>query len=366
MSIKMLRLIVSLTTALCVSIASPIQHALADTNTVTQVSVISTGGGLQVVVTNTDENGYLVPDLSLILSPGAKGKLRYAGKVGCEQAPDLPCGTYRDYWDLEIVQPPCSSTTILAQDENQMATTYSRPCTSIRGVAYQDLNENGLREPAEPIFGGAWYKVTDGGQWFVCGTVGGDGSYGIPLREGGTYYVVPINLKGYRTTTPRVRAWVSLEVASLGNDIGYVKDESSQLEGCDQYNPSRRAMPSLVEAANRTGKFTVFMKLAQVAGLVPVLMDQGPFTVVMPTDAAFSQVPKETVESGMASSDRAREVLSNLIIVGRYHAAALPTASRFAIIQGWTSSQSSVDRRIVLKTESLMAENGNILILEAE
>jgi hypothetical protein len=99
---------------------------------------------------------------------------------------------------------------------------------SVRGTTYKD----------GAIFGGAWYKITDGGNWFVCGTVGSDGTFGVPLKAG-EYYVIPLNLKGLRATTEITKAVVRGGTATLGKDIKYVTDPTATLDSCDLYNPPR-------------------------------------------------------------------------------------------------------------------------------
>jgi len=48
------------------------------------------------------------------------------------------------------------------------------PLGSVRGSAFEDLNRNGVRDPGEQGIGTASWKVTAGGDWFLCGYVGGD------------------------------------------------------------------------------------------------------------------------------------------------------------------------------------------------
>ncbi|MCL5998914.1 MAG: hypothetical protein M1546_23075 [Chloroflexi bacterium] len=109
----------------------------------------------------------------------------------------------------------------------------------VAGTAYLDSNANGRRDRGEPIFTAAWLKVTGGGVWYVCGWVGDDATYGVTVTPG-TYYVMPVAPKGYRTTTPRIRAEVlDLGYVAGGTDMGFVKDPASEGDACDQYNPPR-------------------------------------------------------------------------------------------------------------------------------
>lgn len=104
------------------------------------------------------------------------------------------------------------------------------PCEllgSIRGTAYKD----------GAIYTGAWYKITDGGNWYVCGTVGGDGTFGVPVKAG-TYYVIPLDQPGWKASDI-MKVVVEAGKASLGNDIKYTRDPSAKHESCDLYNPPK-------------------------------------------------------------------------------------------------------------------------------
>jgi hypothetical protein len=109
--------------------------------------------------------------------------------------------------------------------------------SSVRGYSFLDANANGKWDEGESIFGEGWYKVTDGGAWFTCGYVGTDASYGVPVKAG-TYYVLPVAPKGFKTTTPRVTVTVGTD-ATLNTNIGFVADPTAMGESCDQYNPAR-------------------------------------------------------------------------------------------------------------------------------
>jgi hypothetical protein len=98
---------------------------------------------------------------------------------------------------------------------------------SIRGTAYKD----------GALYGGAWYKITDGGNWYVCGTVGGDGTFGVPVKAG-TYYIIPLDQPGLKASGV-IKVVVEAGKASLGNDIKYTSDPSAKHESCDLYNPPK-------------------------------------------------------------------------------------------------------------------------------
>ena len=108
----------------------------------------------------------------------------------------------------------------------------------VAGVAYLDANANGKRDPGEALFPAAWLKVTGGGVWFVCGSVGGDATFGVTVNPG-TYYVMPVAPQGYRTTTPRITTFIADRGFIGGADMGFVKDPKAPGDACDQYNPPR-------------------------------------------------------------------------------------------------------------------------------
>jgi hypothetical protein len=109
----------------------------------------------------------------------------------------------------------------------------------ITGTAFLDKNANGVWDKGESIFPEAWMKVTGGGVWFVCGWVGGDATFGVPVKPG-QYIVMPVAPKGYRTTTPKLNVDViDLGFVAFDTNMGFVADPTAQGDACDQYNPPR-------------------------------------------------------------------------------------------------------------------------------
>jgi hypothetical protein len=125
-----------------------------------------------------------------------------------------------------------------ASNADPCVVTADNPLSSVRGNAFLDKNADGKWDVGEPIFGEAWYKVTDGGSWYTCGYVGTDASYGVSVKPGGTYYVLPVAPKGFKTTTPRIQVTVGTD-AALNTNIGFIADPNAPGDSCDQYNPAR-------------------------------------------------------------------------------------------------------------------------------
>lgn len=110
--------------------------------------------------------------------------------------------------------------------------------SQIRGMAYEDVNRNGLYDRGEPALPHAYYKLTDGGNWFVCGFTDGDGLYRVPV-DPGAYYIFPVAPPGYRPVAPRIATRVVFGSSNFAVDMGFVRDPGAPLETCDLYNPPR-------------------------------------------------------------------------------------------------------------------------------
>jgi uncharacterized surface protein with fasciclin (FAS1) repeats len=74
---------------------------------------------------------------------------------------------------------------------------------------------------------------------------------------------------------------------------------------------------NIVEVAKSTGQFNTLLTAAKAAGLVPALTGKGPYTVFAPTDAAFSKLPKGTVESLLKPKNKHK-----LAAILKYHVVA--------------------------------------------
>lgn len=76
---------------------------------------------------------------------------------------------------------------------------------------------------------------------------------------------------------------------------------------------------NLVEVAAQAGTFQTLLTAAKAAGLADTLAEDGPFTVLAPTDAAFAKLPAGTVESLLKPENKAHlaAILKAHVISGR-------------------------------------------------
>ena len=74
---------------------------------------------------------------------------------------------------------------------------------------------------------------------------------------------------------------------------------------------------NIVQTAQAAGTFKTLTKLVVKAGLAGTLSKAGPYTVFAPTDAAFSKVPKSTLNSLARNRAKLRAVLLYHVVAGR-------------------------------------------------
>jgi uncharacterized surface protein with fasciclin (FAS1) repeats len=79
-----------------------------------------------------------------------------------------------------------------------------------------------------------------------------------------------------------------------------------------------RPRPDLVETARGHEEFSTLLSLIDAAGLTGTLRDEGPFTLIAPTDEAFSAIPAETVTELLRPDNRPalRRILLNHVVPG--------------------------------------------------
>lgn len=90
------------------------------------------------------------------------------------------------------------------------------------------------------------------------------------------------------------------------------KEKTVEVGGAPMY-PSK----NIVENAVNSKDHTTLVAAVKAAGLVDVLMSDGPFTVFAPTNAAFDKLPKGTVETLLKPENKGM-----LTTILTYHVAA--------------------------------------------
>lgn len=104
----------------------------------------------------------------------------------------------------------------------------------------------------------------------------------------------------------------------------------------------------IVGAATSAGRFTFLIRAIKVAGLVDTLRGGGPFTLFAPTDAAFTKIPADRLETLLNDPEELADTLRSHVVPGRILAAD--------IIRYRNATSRTLDGRPV----SLAARSGRI------
>lgn len=117
----------------------------------------------------------------------------------------------------------------------------------------------------------------------------------------------------------------------------------------------------IVGVASAAGNFSTLISAVKAAGLAETLTGKGPFTVLAPNDAAFSELPKEQVAGLMSDTEALKDVLTYHVIAGELSAADLLEKGEATTVNGANVSVAQLD---VAKAD-IKASNGVIHVLNS-
>lgn len=241
----------------------------------------------------------------------------------------------------------------------------------VSGSAFLDANVNGVQDAGEgPAFG--YFKLTNGGSYFSCGFTGKGGTFGVPVKTG-TYYMMPVSVAGFHTTTPVVKVEVKAIGKSYPVKIGFARSPSALAEPCSQYLPKRIARPvglGIIETAVSAGKFNTLLSAVERAGLTDVLLTGGPFTVFAPSDTAFAKLTDEELAAVLGNKAQLAALLRAHIVPGRISAndvlngADLKTLNGSVLTAAVADDTASVNGAELTATD-IIAANGVIHVIDS-
>ncbi len=306
---------------------------------VTRIHISACPKGISIQVVEEDLS-LSAPRVSFNVQPS--GPSASANLVGSTTS-DVPGGIGRlfVYWNEVALAPGAQGDVVARGARNEsyasfIVDTDCPPLGSVRGSAFEDLNRNGVRDPGEPGIGTASWKLTAGGDWFICGFVGGDSTFG-PTVLPGTYSIIPVAQPGWlATTSPRTALVRQLGYASLNNDIGFVRAPGARGDVCGQYAPAPAPPQPLPPPAGQDaasaltafGSFNTLLLAAEIAGISAIFGAPGPYTFLTPTDVAFDRVPSTTLNRLLNNPRQLATVLRSHIIPGVVDATAISARGR--------------------------------------
>ncbi|MCS6848916.1 MAG: fasciclin domain-containing protein [Anaerolineae bacterium] len=377
MSVNLLRIGAALGVVVMSAALVPVQPAAAN---ITRIQISACPKGISIQVVEEDLN-LPAPQVSFNIQPSGPGAS--ANLVG-STTNDVPGGVGRlfVYWNEVALTPGAKGDVIARGARNESYASFivdaeCPPLGSVRGSAFEDLNRNGVRDPGEPGIGTASWKLTAGGDWFICGVVGGDSTFG-PTVLPGTYSVIPIAQPGWLATTPPRTALVrQLGFASLSNDIGFVRAPGARGDICGQYAPAPAPpqplppLPSQDAAAILTafGSFNTLLLAAEVAGVRDIFSAPGPYIFLAPTDVAFDRVPPTTLNRLLNDPNRSSRVLRSHIIPGVIDATAIGARGRTFRTLGGRTVTLRVRNGVLYANNAVVGEiapasNGAVFVID--
>jgi len=105
--------------------------------------------------------------------------------------------------------------------------------------------------------------------------------------------------------------------------------------------PSFAESKDIVDTAIAAGQFKTLARLLADADLVGVMKGPGPYTVFAPTDEAFAEVPKATLEALAKDKAKLQEVLEYHVLTSKWTTDDIKLVERTGTAQGKSVSFAS-------------------------
>ncbi|ABN57650.1 MULTISPECIES: fasciclin domain-containing protein [Methanoculleus] len=76
-------------------------------------------------------------------------------------------------------------------------------------------------------------------------------------------------------------------------------------------------MKNIIDTLEDSESLSVFLDLVRIAGMEPMLRERGPYTVFVPTDEAFSRVPRDRMDEIRQDADKLLLIVSYHVVPGQ-------------------------------------------------
>jgi uncharacterized surface protein with fasciclin (FAS1) repeats len=127
-------------------------------------------------------------------------------------------------------------------------------------------------------------------------------------------------------------AVVGLAVAACGGNDS--DSEGTAAQAPPAATTTEMMEENIVETAVAAGSFNTLASLLEQADLAETLAGDGPFTVFAPTDEAFANVPKATLDSLAADPEKLKAVLLYHVVDGETRASEVAELSSAKTLNG--------------------------------
>lgn len=118
-----------------------------------------------------------------------------------------------------------------------------------------------------------------------------------------------------------------LAALSIGSKVADEETLERARAGLESYQPPNRfadyrppqasSSSTVMDVTSGSGLFDTFHRSVQSTGLEKTLEGKGPYTVFVPTDRAFDQMPSERRKELMQSKDELSDFIQSHIVAGR-------------------------------------------------
>lgn len=116
-------------------------------------------------------------------------------------------------------------------------------------------------------------------------------------------------------------------------------------------------MKNIIDTLEDSESLSVFLDLVRIAGMEPMLRERGPFTVFVPTNEAFSRVPKDRM-------DEIRQDADKLFLIVSYH--VVPGQLTSEDLRSIGAVRSSLGTDLVLRSSDRGITVNSVPIVEAD
>lgn len=128
-------------------------------------------------------------------------------------------------------------------------------------------------------------------------------------------------------------------------------------------------MADLIQTAVDAGSFQTLIQALEAADLVETLKQPGPFTIFAPVDAAFDQLPDNSLDQLLQDPTKLKKVLAYHVGFGDVRAEDLAETDEVPTLEGSvlavdTSQGYQINQANVVQTD-ILADNGVIHVIDA-
>lgn len=162
--------------------------------------------------------------------------------------------------------------------------------------------------------------------------------------------------KNTSETTSEATVSETPENTPVGGGAASVQDDISQ--------------PNVVKVAVNSKDHTTLVAAVQAADLVDVLAQSGPYTVFAPTNAAFEQLPKGTVEGLLKPEKKAdlQNILQYHVTTSMFSEIMLKDGTKLGMANGGSVTITKKDGKFMVNDANIVgnvsASNGIIYVID--